>query len=293
MKERFPMTKFIDIQDLLSHIRKEKFTNWIDKVSFIHILLLWVVVVFSFGVIYLYFQNSTTYLNYNIKQTPVTDLKDAIYFSFVTATTTGFGDIVPIGSFKVVAIFEVVFGLLLLAVVTSKLVSIKQDIIIGELYDLTLNEKINSIRSSLLLFRQNIERIITKIEDEIIHKREVKSLHVVISSFEDSLTEILNLLEKSKNSQFIKKLDPVNTQLIFNSILTSFEKFNEFMNIAKVKDIAWMDDLNKNLIEQCIHLTDKLFNELNSSKSLMKEIVADLNSRKTTVITNTNILYHR
>jgi hypothetical protein len=287
------MAKFIDINDILGHIQKEKFRNWIDRLKFVHILFLWLIVIISFGIIYFYFQNTQSYLLYNLKQAPVDKLADTIYFSFVAATTTGFGDILPVGGFKIVAIFEVIFGMLLLALVTSKLVSIKQDVIIGELYDLSLNEKLNRIRSALLLFRQNLERIMAKIEDESLHKREVKSIHVVISSFEDSLSEILHLVEKSKVSEFLKKLDPTNTQLIFNSILNSYEKFNEFMALAKAKEIQWKDELNQSLLEHCINLTDKLFSELSDSKTLSKEIISDLNSRKITILTNTHIFSHR
>ncbi len=86
----------------------------------------------------------------------INNLPDSIYFSFVTATTTGFGDFLPQGWFKLIVIAEVICGLLLLALVTSKLVSIKQDILLKEIYDMSFYERINRLRSGLLLFRQNL-----------------------------------------------------------------------------------------------------------------------------------------
>jgi len=69
------------------------------------------------------------------------------------------------GFFKLISIFEVVFGLLLLAFVTSKLVSIKQDVILNEIYDISFNERLSMVRSSLLLFRQSLSRMMEKIEE--------------------------------------------------------------------------------------------------------------------------------
>src|SRR3989338_6930496 len=127
-----------------------KFVNWIDKLKFIHILILWVFIIMSFGMAYYFLANVNSFLYYNLDQSPITRVIDAVYFSFVAATTTGFGDIIPMGVFKIVSIIEVIFGLLLLALVTSKLVSIKQDMILDEIYESSLNEKINRLRSSLL-----------------------------------------------------------------------------------------------------------------------------------------------
>lgn len=211
-------------------------------------------------------------------------IKDSVYFSFVTATTTGFGDIIPFGLFKFIALFEVVFGLMLLAVVTSKLVSIKQDVILSGLYEFSLNEKANRLRASLLLFRQNLDRIIVKIEAKDIQKREISGIYIYFSSLEDSLSETFNLIERSdKNKHFIKNIDPVSAELIFNSILTSFEKLNELLSIMNQNKIEWKTELTTDLINRCLGITESLFNELDPS-AIRKGIINDLNSRKNKVI---------
>ena len=51
---------------------------------------------------------------------------DAIYFSFVTLATLGYGDILPVGSIaRGLAIFETVFGQLYLAVMVARLVGLR------------------------------------------------------------------------------------------------------------------------------------------------------------------------
>ncbi len=162
------MKKFID--NFFNLANQKRFTTWLDKTNFFHIFFIWALIIVIFGICYFILRTDNTLLYYISEKENVTRLTDAIYFSFVTATSTGFGDIIPLGFFKLMAVLEVIFGLMLLAFVTSKLVSIKQDVILTEIYDLSFNEKINRIRASMLFFRQQISRLIAHIESDTIKK---------------------------------------------------------------------------------------------------------------------------
>jgi hypothetical protein len=220
-------------------------------------------------------------------------LIDSIYFSFVSATTTGFGDIIPFGWFKLISIFEVVCGLMLLAVVTSKLVSIKQDAILNELYELSFTDRVNKLRSSLLLFRQNIDRIISRIEEGAPRKRDINTIYIHFSSFEDTLRETLTIMEKPTDKNFIKGVDPVNMELIYNSIINSFEKINELIGVFNISRIEWRTDLNIKLTEECISIDEKLFGKLNLSEKIMQNTINDLNSRKNIAISQLRAELHK
>lgn len=274
------MKKFIPINQIVREIKRKGVTLWIDKLTFPHILLLWALVTFLFGMAYNYFTSETNFLFYTANKSAVSKAYDTIYFSFVTATSTGFGDITPIGIFKMIAILEVIFGLILLALVTSKLVSIKQDVILNEIYELSLNERVNRLRSSLLLFRQNLSRIISRVEEGAARKREIKEIYVYISAFEDVLNETSSLMEKPKNKHFTKRIDPVSAELIYNSIVQSFEKINEFIAVMNLNKIEWKRELTITFINRCIEINEILFEKLNSSKGLMEKTLADLNTRK-------------
>jgi len=274
------MKKFIPLNQLFVELRNKKLSTWLDKLNFSHIFIIWMSIVVTFGVMYHFLSTPSSLLIYTSNKEQVTNLVDKIYFSFITATTTGFGDIIPLGFFKVVAIFEVISGLLLLAFVTSKLISIKQDIILNEIYELSFNEKINRLRSSLLVFRQNISRIINKIEENSIRKREINDMYIYISSLEDILNDITSLIDISGKSEFKKVLDTLSTELLFNSIINSFEKLNELITLLNQNKSDWRRDITINLINRCISITDTLFAKLNSSKNLTEKTITDLNIQK-------------
>lgn len=260
---------------LVTRFQKEKvqrFNTILDRLTFLHILLIWITIIALFGIFYFVAGTNASHLSSTISDVPAVTFLDHIYFSFITATSTGFGDIVPGGFFKVIAIVEVIFGLMLLAFVTSKLVSIKQDMILTEIYEISFKEKINRVRSSLLLFRQNLGKMSTGIEEKTIRKREIDDLYVYLSSFEEILHEIFPLIERSDNSHFTKTIEAIDTELIFNSILQSFEKVNELLNLLDINNLEWRRDATQTIIRKCVDVNNKLLNKLNSSGLVSEKI---------------------
>ena len=277
------MKKFIPLNELLDKFTKKKIGTLIDRLTFLRIFSIWAIIVLTFGLLYFFSSTENGYIVYSATGVNVEKFTDYIYFSFVTGTSIGYGDIHPKGYFKIISILQAIFGLMLLAFVTSKLISIKQDVILSEIYDISFNEKINRLRSSLLIFRQNINRIINKIEENTIRKREIDNSYTYFSSFEDILNEIFSLFGSGEN-QFKKSIDPVQTELLLNSILNSFEKTNELIIILNQFRPDWRRDITTNLISQCISVNDALFAMINLQKSISEKTIADLNSQKHKII---------
>jgi hypothetical protein len=279
MKTLTPVDEFID------DFARKRVRTWLDKLSFPAIILVWVTAIITIGLAYYLFTNDKNYLYYNLTQSPVEGLLNHIYFSFTTAIAAGFGDIIPRGIFKTVSVIEVVTGLLMLAVVMSKFVSLKQNMILEEIYELSFSERVNRVRSSLLVYRQNLGRIISRIEEGVIKKREINDLYVHISSFEDILHEIEVLISRKEEMHFTKVLDPLNAELIFGSAISSFEKLHELILVLDQNNKKdWRRDVTVHLIYKCIMLNQKLFDQVNSSKMLPEKNLADLNAQKSKVV---------
>ena len=272
------MKKFIKFNDLVNHIRNKRFTTWIDKLTFYQILFVWVIITVLIGLAYYFFTSDSSYL-FRISDGKIVDkAADAIYFSFVGSTTTGYGDIIPKGLFKIIYPAEVILALMLVAIVTSKLISIKQNVILNEIYETSFNERIYKIRSSLLLFRQNINRMIHKVEENSLKKREIYDFYTYLSFFEDTLNEVNSQIDKAGN-RFTKIIDPLNTELIFNSITQSFEKINEMISILSQSKLEWKKDTAAQMIGICININKSLLQKLSSSKAISEEDKKEINSR--------------
>jgi len=75
----------------------------------------------------------------------------AIYFSFVTALSIGYGDVVPLGWFRLVAVIEGAAGLLIFGCVISKLVSRRQEELTEEIHRTTFEDRLDRVRTNLHL----------------------------------------------------------------------------------------------------------------------------------------------
>ena len=287
----FILARFVPINEIVEQIkeRRPNFVRIIDRITFKKIFLYWMLYMFSFGVIFFllsFTQNDGVLYKQERLSQSIGGFVTAQYFSFITSASAsqGYGDIMPHGISRIFAVIEAVSGLIIFGLLISKLVSKKQDMILNELYELSFNEKINRLRSSLLVFRQNLSRIINKIEESSIRKREVNEIYIYISSLEDILNEIVSLINISSDNHFKKILDPMNTELLFSSIIHSFEKLNELMHLLNENKLDWKRETTLNLINRCLSLNNTLFDKLNVSKNLAEKTVIDLNAQKNKVI---------
>jgi hypothetical protein len=73
----------------------------------------------------------------------------AIYFSFVTATSIGYGDIVPVGFARVIAVIEAISALLLFGAIVAKFVSHRQDELVSEIHRITFDERLDRVQTNL------------------------------------------------------------------------------------------------------------------------------------------------
>ena len=83
----------------------------------------------------------------------------ALYFSFVTATSLGFGDVLPVGSLRILAIAEAAAGLLLFGCIISKLVSRRQEQLIEEIHRIAFEDRLGRVRTNLHLVLSELQSI--------------------------------------------------------------------------------------------------------------------------------------
>jgi len=83
----------------------------------------------------------------------------ALYFSFVTATSVGYGDVVPVGWMRALAIVEAASGLLIFGFVISKFLSRRQDELISEIHLISFEERLDRIQTNLHLVLSELQQV--------------------------------------------------------------------------------------------------------------------------------------
>lgn len=86
-------------------------------------------------------------------------LLEAIYFSFVTGLSIGFGDVVPNGILRVFAVVEGAACLLVFGAIISKLVSGRQEELTEEIHRIAFEDRLGRVRTNLHLVVREIQEI--------------------------------------------------------------------------------------------------------------------------------------
>jgi Ion channel len=114
----------------------------------------WLGVIFCFGLIYWL---AAARLDGGLKagngaaQLDLPGLGTALYFSFVTALSIGYGDVIPVGVLRIPAVVEGIAGLLIFGCVISKLVSRRQEDLTEEIHRTTFDDRLDRVRTNLHL----------------------------------------------------------------------------------------------------------------------------------------------
>lgn len=86
-------------------------------------------------------------------------LATALYFSFVTALSIGYGDVTPVGPLRVVAVVEGAAALLIFGCLISKLVSRRQEELTEEIHRIPFEDRLGRVRTNLHLVLSELQTI--------------------------------------------------------------------------------------------------------------------------------------
>jgi Ion channel len=145
--------------------RRVSWANWLDILanwSLKQLVGFWLGIIIVFGFVYwaagvgmgwgLQAGNTTVKPDF-------VGLGTAIYFSFVTALSIGYGDVIPLGPLRILAVAEGIAGLLIFGCVISKLVSRRQEELVEEIHRTTFEDRLDRVRTNLHLVLSDLETI--------------------------------------------------------------------------------------------------------------------------------------
>jgi hypothetical protein len=89
-------------------------------------------------------------------------LLDAVYFSFVTGLSIGFGDIVPVGGVRVLAVVQGGACLFIFGAIISRLVSRRQEDLTAEIHRIAFEDRLGRVRTNLHLVVAEMQEISEK-----------------------------------------------------------------------------------------------------------------------------------
>ena len=123
----------------------------------------------------------------------------AIYFSFVTALSIGYGDVIPIGALRILAVAEGIAGLLVFGCVISKLVSRRQEELTAEIHHTTFEDRLDRVRTNLHLVFSDLGSVQQlQAEQSALPGQVLRRLESTVRVFRGELRTIHDLLYRSR-----------------------------------------------------------------------------------------------
>lgn len=234
-----------------------------ERTTFVQCFLFWLALVVSFGILYYFisfFPEHALLDKNNVLSSGITGLATAEYFSFITALSVGYGDVTPVGISRFLSVVEAVTALLLVGIIVSKLVSVKQEQILEEVYDISFDEKVNRLRSGLYLFRADAHKVIEKVQSKQFTKREASDVWLTTLTLDTSLHDVYKIvMQKKKDERYIKTINPLNLELLLNSMELSLSKLDDMLNILTLHNHDWRSSMSLESINSIINTTELIF----------------------------------
>jgi len=152
-------------------------------------------------------------------------LLPALYFSAVTATSIGYGDIVPAGVARVLAVGEGIAGLILFGCVVSKFVSRRQEELIGQIHRIAFEDRLGRVRTNLLLVRTELQATARLCEGRDIPPPEaVARVESAAMVFVGELHAVHDLLYRPQDTP-----EEAVLEAILAGLASVFREFNELL----------------------------------------------------------------
>lgn len=271
------------------NIKKIKFdfVSFIEKTSFFKIFSVWILLIVAFGLVY----HVTSGVSGTLKSSDgikVTGMFDYIYYSFITATSTGYGDIIPEGNgMRFLSVTNIIMGILMMSLVTSKLVSIKQDRLLEKIYHLSFSEKINRNISGIGFFKGESDKIIEELqESEIVDRKTLFSIKMSLSTLKNNL---LDVRKEFMDEKKIISIDKVIVEQTLYGIDQSFDNIYKIVHRLDKNDVSFKNPkLLEEIYEICnigVQIITKAKEEFPVFTTKIKDIYNHINIIKRTIMT--------
>jgi hypothetical protein len=164
---------------------------------------------------------------------------DSLYFSIVTATSTGYGDITPHGFSRVLASIQAIIALFVFASFVTKLVSYKQEMALREVHELTAGNMFSDVRQGLHTVRKDCDLIITKLhQHKALNQHDWDNLAVALKQSARLLQDIPNFYNEEIH---LYSIDDTREELLLEATERTLHRLDHLMHTFAEYNISLYD----------------------------------------------------
>ncbi|MDD5026642.1 MAG: potassium channel family protein [Candidatus Peribacteraceae bacterium] len=168
---------------------------------------------------------------------PLQAFLNSLYYSIITATSTGYGDIFPQGFSKVLASIQTISSLMVFAIFVTKLVSSQQEIALQEVHKLTFEDIFHNAREDLFIIRRDLDGII---DDARRHgKLSEEAWENLFIAFKQAQTLLQEIPDFYNGGNTFYTIDARREQLLLEAVHRTLHRINKALDVLSRAQIDW------------------------------------------------------
>ncbi|PIR48528.1 hypothetical protein COU80_02340 [Candidatus Peregrinibacteria bacterium CG10_big_fil_rev_8_21_14_0_10_55_24] len=162
---------------------------------------------------------------------------DSLYFSIITATSLGYGDIIPQGWSKVLVSIQSISALFIFAVLVTKLISQRQEIALQEVHKLTFEDVFHNTRGDLFVVRKDLDTIMTEaLQTGNLSEESWENLTIAYQQAQSLISEIPEFYD---GGNAFYTIDAKREELLLESVHRTLHRINKTINTLSSTGIDW------------------------------------------------------
>jgi len=220
---------------------KRKFVK-ITSLSYTSLFLIWAGMAVGFGFAYFILSSIPSVVHHGPTQmeglSAAGRFWNSLYYSVITATSTGYGDITPQGFSKFLASIQSIFALFVFAIFVTKLVSHRQELALREVHKLTFEDIYHNTREDLFIIRKDLDTIIDEANETKALSQE--SWRNLMSAYQQAQTLIAEIPDFYDVGSHLYTIDPKREELLLESVHRTLHRINKTLDTLSKCGIDWM-----------------------------------------------------
>lgn len=163
---------------------------------------------------------------------------NALYYSVITATSTGYGDIVPHGFSKIIASLQSISALMVFAIFVTKLVSHQQEVTLTEVHRLTFEDVFHNSREGMFIARKDFDHIIQALNAEEGMSNE--SWENLIIAYQQLQTLFEEIPDFYQNEVHRYTIDKKREDLLLEASHRTLHRINQMLDTMSTHNVDWV-----------------------------------------------------
>ena len=165
---------------------------------------------------------------------------NSLYYSVITATSTGYGDITPSGISKIFASLQSMFSIFLFAIFVTKLVSRRQDIALQQIHKLSFEDVFHNIREGLFIVRKDFDHIITKASMQ--HALSEEDWNDLTTAYRQAQSFLRRILDFYDAQNRLYTIDERREELLHDGVKRTLKRIVHLTEILQSKHVNWTEN---------------------------------------------------